>query len=97
MAEAPSVDDAAKFVALIEQHIDVLLKPQSTENKKKKDEAVCLIIPKWEELSKVKLSQAALFKKISNLKAWTKSALKAGKQLNEWQNKMLNLMVLSSS
>lgn len=88
-----SSEDVLKFVHLLEEHIDVLLKSQTTLNKKKKDEAVALIIPKWLDISKTELSQASLFKKINNLKTRAKSALKCGKTLNEWQDKLLKITV----
>lgn len=82
-----------KFVLLIEKHVDILLKSQTISNKNKKKEAVALLIPKWEEISKIKLTQATLFKKINNLKARAKAAVKSGKTLDEWQAKLLKIMV----
>lgn len=93
---ADASEDVAKFVLLLEDHKDVLSKSQTSFNKKKKDEAVALIIPKWLDISKTQLTQASLFKKINNLKTRAKSALKCGKTLNEWQAKLLKIIVSPS-
>lgn len=90
-----SDENVFKFVVLLEEHTDVLLKSQTTLSKNKKNTAVALIIPKWEEISKSKLSQASLFKKINNLKTRAKSALRSGKSLSEWQAKLLKIIVSS--
>lgn len=87
MSEAS--EEILKFVLLIEQHTDVLLKSQTISNKKKKEEAADLIISKWQ----TKLTKASLFKKISNLKTRAKSALKNGKRVNEWHTKILGIVV----
>lgn len=84
-------DDVLKFVLLVEEHADVLSKSQTTINKKKKDEA--LIISKWHDISKIQLTSTSLLKKINNLKTRAKSASKRGKTLNEWQVKLLEMVV----
>lgn len=89
---ADSSEVVLKFVLLLEDYKDVLLKSQTSLNKKK-DEAVSLIIPKWLDISKTELTPASLFKKISNLKTRAKSALQCGKKLNEWQVKLLKIVV----
>lgn len=86
-------EDVLRFVLLIEEHVDVLLKSQTNLNKKKKEEVVALIIPKWKEILKTELTQGSLFKKVNNLKTRAKSALKSGKDLSEWQAKILEIMV----
>lgn len=93
MSEA--TEEVLKFVILLEEHIDVISKSQTSLNKKKKDEAAALIITKWQSISKKKLTQSNLFKKINNLKTRAKSAYKCGKTLNEWQAKLLKLIVNS--
>lgn len=89
--------DVLKFVLLLEDHKDVLSKSQTSSNKKKKEEAADLIISKWVDISKSQLTQASLFKKINNLKTRAKSALKCGKKVNEWQAKLLQIIVSSLS
>ncbi|XP_037047204.1 uncharacterized protein LOC119081988 [Bradysia coprophila] len=89
MAEAS--EDVLKFVLLVEQHIDVLLKSQTVSNKEKKKAAAASIIQKWEQISKVKSTDASLLKKISNLKTRAKAAQKSGKPMNDWQIKILRI------
>lgn len=91
MSEAS--EDVLKFVLLVEQHKDVLLKSQTSSNKEKKKAAALSIIFKWEEISKTKLTDASLLKKISNLKTRAKAALNSGKPINEWQIKILGIGV----
>lgn len=91
MAEA--LEDVLKFVLLVEQHKDVLLKSQTSLNKEKKKAAAISIIVKWEEISKTRLTDASLLKKISNLKTRAKAALNSGKPINEWQMNILRIGV----
>lgn len=86
-------DEVMKFVVLIEEHQDILLKSQKTAQKQKKAEAVDKIIPKWTEISGKTLTQVSLFKKISNLKSRAKDAMKLERPLNAWQTKLLELAV----
>lgn len=86
-------EDVLKFVLLVEQHKDVLLKSQTRSNKEKKKAAALSIVEKWEEMSKTKLTDASLLKKINNLKTRAKAVLKSGKPINEWQTKILGIWV----
>lgn len=81
-------DETMKFVLLLENH-KVLLK--KSISKKKKQEAVSSLIEQWTVLSNKTLKEAAVLKKISNLKVRTNKASSNGQQLTDWQQKILDL------
>lgn len=82
------------FVSLLEEHKDAICKSQVADLKKKKEEALLTINKKWAEISGKTLTQSALMKKINNKKSRTKTAIKEGKPLADWQIKMKNLLTV---
>lgn len=88
-----SDDDNMTFVNLLEEYKDILDTSQIPEHKKKKKEAADKFITKWESICGKKLSQAALFKKISNIKSRSKSAMTKNKPLSTPQLKFMELSV----
>lgn len=85
--------ESAKFVLLVFEHKDVLIKSQVADLKQKKVEAVETIIAKWREISGKTLTLTSLYKKINNLKSRAKTALSGGKTLSDWQLKLLEIEV----
>lgn len=90
---ASELNEVCKFVLFIEEHVDVLSKSQTKNQKQKKSEAADQIIEKWKTMTGKTLNHAALLKKIHNLKSRAKTALNGGKALNEWQRKILEICV----
>lgn len=88
---AVSKDENLNFVLLLEQNKEVLEKSQEPSARKRKEEAAALFIEKWEETCEIKLTQAALLKKIHNLKSRAKTASNKGAPLKAWQKKILEL------
>lgn len=88
-----SQDESMTFVNLLHDYKDILDISQIPEHKKKKKEATELFIPKWESVCGKKLSQAALFKKVNNIKSRCKSAVIKKKPLAPWQLKFVELTV----
>lgn len=91
--ESDSVE-SSKFVFLIEEHKDVLIKSKVVELTKRKEAAAAEIIRKWAEVAGKTLTQAALYKKINNFKSRAKLALSSGKKLSDWQTKLLKIEVI---
>lgn len=85
--------DILKFVALVVKHSDVLIKSQTSSSKEKKKAGALHIIQKWEDISKTRLTEETLLKKISNLKTRAKAALKSGKPMSAWQVQLLGVNV----
>lgn len=85
--------ESTKFVLLIEEHKDVLIKSRAVEQTRKKEAAAAEIIKKWNELAGKPLTQPLLYKKINNIKSRVKTALSGGKALSEWQSKFLEIEV----
>lgn len=81
--------ESTKFVLLIVEHKDVLIKSREVEMMKRKEAAAAEIIKKWTEIASKTLSQANLYKKINNLKSRAKLTLNSGKKLSDWQLKLL--------
>lgn len=90
---AQSSDENLNFVILLEENKDVLEKSQVPSVKKKKEEAIVIFIEKWAKISGKELSQAALLKKINNLKTRAKTALNKEAPLADWQSKILEIKV----
>lgn len=86
-------DESTKFVSLIEEHKDVLIKSRLVELTKRKEAAAVEIIKKWTDIAGKTLTQVALYKKINNFKSRAKSASSSGKKLSEWQSKLLKIEV----
>ncbi len=87
-------DESTKFVCLIVEQKDVLTKSRVVELTKRKETAAAEIIKKWSEISGKTLTQAGLYKKINNFnKSRAKLALSSGKQLSDWQSKLLEIVV----
>lgn len=84
-------DENGVFVNLIAELRDILEKSQVPSAKKKKENAAATFVEKWKELSGKQLTQAALLKKITNLKVRAKSALTRGVTLSAWQLKLLEI------
>lgn len=91
---ATNCDEFTKFVLLIEEHKDILIKSQAKAEKQKKDEAVSAILPKWKEISGKELTQMSLLKKLNKIKSRAKSASISNKPLSDcWQRKILEITV----
>lgn len=87
--------ETIKFVRFIEEHLDVLSKSQTKEQKQKKSEAADKIVEKWKNVTGKTLNHGSLLKKINNLKSRAKTALSSGKPLSEWQTKILEICCVS--
>ena len=89
----PDSGESIKFVFLIEEHKDVLIKSRAVEQTKRKEAAAAEIIKKWSVVAGKTLTQVGLYKKINNFKSRVKTALSSGKPLSEWQSKLLDIEV----
>lgn len=88
---AVSVDENLNFVILLEEHKDAIEKSQVPSAKKKKEEALSIFIDKWSKMCGKELTQAAILKKVNNLKTRAKAAINKGAPLTTWQTKVLEL------
>lgn len=88
-----SDSESTKFVSLIEEHKDVLIKSRLVELTKQKEAAAAEIIKKWTEITGKTLTQVTLYKKINNFKCRAKSSSSSGKKLSDWQSKLLEIEV----
>lgn len=88
-----SDDNNLLFVTLLSENKEILHKSQVPSVKKQKEAAIIIFIEKWATISGKELSQAALLKKINNLKTRAKAAFNKGAPLTDWQSKILEMKV----